>query len=130
MEAIAKLEKPIRATEILRQTSLDNQTLRALVKRGLAELREDGVSYVFAGPAGDDLPRALEEIAALLETALFTLGIAYGGVAALAATRTRLAQTITADTAEPVDDAVASAAYRRKILPLLVRVALDRLESA
>jgi riboflavin biosynthesis pyrimidine reductase len=31
----------------------------------LAELREDGVSYVFAGPKGDDLPRALEEIAAL-----------------------------------------------------------------
>jgi 5-amino-6-(5-phosphoribosylamino)uracil reductase len=31
----------------------------------LAELREDGVSYVFAGPKGDDLPRAIEEIAAL-----------------------------------------------------------------
>jgi carbon-monoxide dehydrogenase medium subunit len=31
---------------------------------------------------------------------------------------------------EPLDDAVASAAYRRKILPLLVREALDRLESA
>ena len=31
----------------------------------LAELREDGVSYVFAGPKGDDLPRAMEEIASL-----------------------------------------------------------------
>lgn len=31
----------------------------------LAELREDGVSYVFAGAMGDDLPRAMEEIAAL-----------------------------------------------------------------
>ena len=31
----------------------------------LAELREDGVSYVFAGPRGDDLPRAMEEIASL-----------------------------------------------------------------
>ena len=31
----------------------------------LAELREDGVSYVFAGPGGDELPRALEEIASL-----------------------------------------------------------------
>jgi len=31
----------------------------------LAELREDGVSYVFAGPEGRDLPRAIEEIAAL-----------------------------------------------------------------
>jgi CO/xanthine dehydrogenase FAD-binding subunit len=30
----------------------------------------------------------------------------------------------------PVDDAVASAEYRRQILPLLVRQALDRLESA
>jgi len=31
----------------------------------LAELREDGVSYVFAGPRGDDLRRAMEEIASL-----------------------------------------------------------------
>src|SRR5207237_6932412 len=33
----------IRAADLLRQTSLDNQTLRALVKRGLAELREEAV---------------------------------------------------------------------------------------
>jgi len=31
---------------------------------------------------------------------------------------------------DPLDDAVASAAYRRKMLPVLVRRALDRLESA
>ncbi|MEH2513777.1 riboflavin biosynthesis pyrimidine reductase [Nitrobacteraceae bacterium AZCC 1564] len=31
----------------------------------LAELREDGVSYVFAGPKGHDLLRAMEEIASL-----------------------------------------------------------------
>lgn len=31
----------------------------------LAELREDGVSYVFAGPSGDDLNGAMEAIAAL-----------------------------------------------------------------
>jgi CO/xanthine dehydrogenase FAD-binding subunit len=31
---------------------------------------------------------------------------------------------------QPVDDAVASAAYRRRILPLLVRQALDELENA
>src|SRR5262249_45846124 len=43
LEAVARLEKPVRATELLRQTSLDNQTLRALVKRGLAELREEAV---------------------------------------------------------------------------------------
>src|SRR5437899_3670949 len=29
LEAIAKLERPVRAAELLRQTSLDNQTLRA-----------------------------------------------------------------------------------------------------
>jgi riboflavin biosynthesis pyrimidine reductase len=28
----------------------------------LAELREDGVSYVFAGPKGHDLPRAMEQL--------------------------------------------------------------------
>jgi primosomal protein N' (replication factor Y) len=43
LEAISKLEAPARAADLLRQTSLDNQTLRALVKRGLAELREEAV---------------------------------------------------------------------------------------
>src|SRR5437016_7928858 len=43
LEAILRLEAPVRAPERLRQTSLDNQTLRALVKRGLAELREEAV---------------------------------------------------------------------------------------
>src|SRR5207247_1642917 len=43
LEAISKLKSPMRAAELLRQTSLDNQTLRALVKRGLAELREEAV---------------------------------------------------------------------------------------
>jgi primosomal protein N' (replication factor Y) len=51
LEAIAKLEKPVRATQLLRQTSLDNQTLRALVKRGLAELREEAV---VRDPHGDE----------------------------------------------------------------------------
>jgi len=32
----------------------------------LAELREDGVSYAFAGPKGDDLPHAMETIGVLL----------------------------------------------------------------
>src|ERR1044071_3632436 len=49
--AISKLEKPVRATELLRQTSLDNQTLRALVKRGVAELREEAVAR---DPHGDE----------------------------------------------------------------------------
>jgi primosomal protein N' (replication factor Y) (superfamily II helicase) len=51
LEAIMKLEKPVRAAELLGQTSLDNQTLRALVKRGLAELREEAV---VRDPHGDE----------------------------------------------------------------------------
>jgi len=51
LEAVAKLQKPVRATELLRQTSFDNQTLRALVKRGLAELRE---AAVVRDPHGDE----------------------------------------------------------------------------
>ena len=43
LEAIAKLQEPVPASQLLRQTSLDNQTLRALVKRGLVELREEAV---------------------------------------------------------------------------------------
>jgi len=41
--AIAKLEKPTPAAQLLRKTSFDNQTLRALAKRGLIELREEAV---------------------------------------------------------------------------------------
>jgi primosomal protein N' (replication factor Y) len=41
--AISKLPGPVRAAELLRQISLDSQTLRALVKRGFAELREEPV---------------------------------------------------------------------------------------
>ena len=51
LEAISKLGKPIRAAELLRQTALDNQTLRALVKRGLAGLREEAV---VRDPHGDE----------------------------------------------------------------------------
>ena len=51
LAAISELEKPMRAAELLRQTSLGNQTLRALVKRGLAELREEAV---VRDPHGDE----------------------------------------------------------------------------
>jgi primosomal protein N' (replication factor Y) (superfamily II helicase) len=51
LEAISKLDAPVRAADLLRQTSLDNQTLRALVKRGLAELREEAV---VRDPHGDE----------------------------------------------------------------------------
>jgi primosomal protein N' (replication factor Y) (superfamily II helicase) len=43
LEAIVRLEKPTPAAQLLRNTSLDNQTLRALAKRGLIELREEAV---------------------------------------------------------------------------------------
>jgi len=44
LEAILRLEAPARASQLLRQTSLDNQTLRALEKRGLVELHEEAVA--------------------------------------------------------------------------------------
>jgi len=51
LEVILPLETPIRASQLLRQTSLDNQTLRALAKRGLVELREEAV---VRDPHGDE----------------------------------------------------------------------------
>src|SRR5260370_35908011 len=51
LEAISRLEEPLRAADLLRQTSLDNQTLRALVKRGLAEVHEEAV---VRDPHGDE----------------------------------------------------------------------------
>src|SRR3954462_1465763 len=44
LEAVSKLRKPIAAAELLRQTSLDNQTLRALEKRGFVALGEEAVA--------------------------------------------------------------------------------------
>jgi primosomal protein N' (replication factor Y) len=44
LDAITKLSGPIPASELLRQTSLDNQTLRALEKRGFVVLREEAVA--------------------------------------------------------------------------------------
>src|SRR5204863_7436081 len=44
LEAVSKLQKPTAAAELLRNTSLDNQTLRALEKRGFVILREEAVA--------------------------------------------------------------------------------------
>src|SRR5437763_4365257 len=44
LEAIAKLEKPIPAATLLRNTSLDNQALRALAKRDLIDLRDEAIA--------------------------------------------------------------------------------------
>jgi primosomal protein N' (replication factor Y) len=43
LEAIAALTEPIPAAELLRKKSLDNQTLRGLVKRGFARVAEQAV---------------------------------------------------------------------------------------
>jgi len=43
LETIMQLKAPMAASQLLRKTSLDNQTLRALAKRGLVELREEAV---------------------------------------------------------------------------------------
>ncbi len=44
LEAVLKLPGPVPAADLLRQTSLDNQTLRALEKRGLVILSEAAVT--------------------------------------------------------------------------------------
>jgi primosomal protein N' (replication factor Y) len=44
LEAIAQRPGPVPAAELLRQTALDNSTLRALVRRGWIELREQAVA--------------------------------------------------------------------------------------
>src|SRR6266576_232875 len=78
VEAISKLERPMRAAELLRQTSLDNQTLRALVNRGFAELREEAVirdphaDEQFIATSNlllnEEQTRALKEIAQALDS--------------------------------------------------------------
>jgi primosomal protein N' (replication factor Y) len=44
LEAIAKLALPVPAADLLREASLDNSTLHALVRRGFVELREQAVA--------------------------------------------------------------------------------------
>ena len=43
LEAISKMETAVPAADLLRKTSLDNQTLRALAKRGLVQVSEEAV---------------------------------------------------------------------------------------
>src|SRR5205809_7346875 len=90
LEAISKLEQPMRAAELLRQTSLDNQTLRALVKRGLAELREEAVirdphaDEQFIATSNlllnEEQTRALKEIAQALDSPINARPILLHGV--------------------------------------------------
>ncbi|MEY2550491.1 MAG: hypothetical protein QOG12_635 [Verrucomicrobiota bacterium] len=51
LEAVSRLHQPVAAAELLRQTALDNQTLRALEKRGFVSLREQAVAR---DPHADD----------------------------------------------------------------------------
>jgi primosomal protein N' (replication factor Y) len=51
LEAVSKLKGPVPAAELLKKMSLDNQTLRALAKRGLIVLREQPVAR---DPHGDE----------------------------------------------------------------------------
>jgi len=67
--AVSRLTEPVAAADLLRKLSLDNQTLRALAKRGLAELREEAVAR---DPHAEDqivptsnLALNLEQVAAL-----------------------------------------------------------------
>src|ERR1043166_8594095 len=73
LEAITQLNAPVAAAKLLRKVSLDNQTLRALVKRGLVELREEAVE---SDPHADEqfvatanLQLNLEQIVALKKIA-------------------------------------------------------------
>ena len=56
-------------------------------------------------------------------------GVGPAAVRCRAVEQSRNAEDVLKDV-DPVDDAVASADYRRKMLPVLVRRALDELESA
>ena len=76
LEAIAQLSEPMPASDLLRRTSLDNSTLRALIRRGFAELREQAVERDPHGTeefvADAELAMNEEQTAALklIETAL------------------------------------------------------------
>jgi primosomal protein N' (replication factor Y) len=79
LEAIAKLEKPTLAAQLLQATSSDNQTLRALAKRGLIELREEAVER---DPHGDEQFIATTNLELNAEQAL-ALNKVHGALAAL-----------------------------------------------
>ncbi|HEY2800044.1 MAG TPA: primosomal protein N' [Chthoniobacterales bacterium] len=76
LEAIVQLSAPTPAADLLRQTSLDNSTLRALVRRGFVELRGQAVTRDPHGAeefiADTELTLNEEQTAALrlIETAL------------------------------------------------------------
>ena len=60
LEALARLTEPVAAADFLRQHSLDNQTLRAVVKRGFAVMEEQAVQR---DPHADEKFIATENLA-------------------------------------------------------------------
>jgi CO/xanthine dehydrogenase FAD-binding subunit len=106
-----------RAGRLVLEVELDDTECRT----GMAGIRRRHAhSYAIANVAVAERDGALR------------VGVAGAGPTAVRA-RTVEASRNPADVladVEPVDDAVATADYRRRILPLLVRQALDRLENA
>jgi primosomal protein N' (replication factor Y) len=66
LEAVSKLNAPVPVADFLRQTSQDNQTLRALEKRGFVALREEAVAR---DPHADEQFLASTNLALNLEQA-------------------------------------------------------------
>jgi len=113
LDAIAKLEKPMPAAQLLRKTSSDNQTLRALAKRGLIELREEAVER---DPHADEQFIATTNLELNAEQVLALSKI----TAALA----------TPDTAKPILLHGVTGSGKTEIYLQAIRTALERVKSA
>jgi primosomal protein N' (replication factor Y) len=112
-DAIAKLEKPMPAAQLLRKTSFDNQTLRALAKRGLIELREEAVERD---------PHADEQFIA-------TTNLELNAEQVLALSKITAALT-TPDTAKPILLHGVTGSGKTEIYLQAIRTALERGKSA
>src|SRR5947199_2200223 len=111
--AIAKLEKPTPAAQLLRKTSFDNQTLRALAKRGLIELREEAVERD---------PHAEEQF-------IETTNLELNAEQALALTRVTDARAAP-ETAKPILLHGVTGSGKTEIYLQAIRIALERGKSA
>ena len=113
LEAVAKLEKPMPAAQLLRKTSFDNQTLRALAKRGLIELHEEAVERD---------PHADEQFIA-------TTNLALNAEQALALNKITDALA-TPETAKPILLHGVTGSGKTEIYLQAIRTALERRKSA
>src|SRR6266436_6582150 len=113
LEAIAKLERPMPAAQLLRKTSFDNQTLRALAKRGLIELREEAVERD---------PHAEEQF---IETTNLELN------AEQALALNKITDALAApETAKPILLHVVTGSGKTEIYLQAIRIAIERAKSA